>query len=64
MQPHQQRVVDEATDLEDKVTKLNAFIASSPIFTGLDDTQQGLLVAQSGSMGAYLEILKLRIASF
>ncbi|KGA24913.1 hypothetical protein AO825_08295 [Pectobacterium brasiliense] len=64
MQPHQQRVVDEQTDLEDKITKLNSFIAQSPIFAGLDATQQGLLMAQVGAMSSYLEILNLRIASF
>ncbi|EMQ4857230.1 hypothetical protein AAIB78_001863 [Morganella morganii] len=64
MQPHQQRVVDEKADLEDKVTKLNAFIASSLVFTDLDATQQGLLMAQVGAMNSYLEILNLRIASF
>ncbi|HAS8353333.1 TPA: hypothetical protein I7721_19805 [Vibrio vulnificus] len=64
MQPHQQRVVDEQTDLEDKVTKLNTFIASSSVFTDLDATQQGLLMAQVGAMNSYLEILNLRIASF
>ncbi|WP_438470224.1 crAss001_48 related protein [Morganella morganii] len=56
--------MDEKTDLEDKVTKLNTFIASSLVFTDLDATQQGLLMAQVGAMNSYLEILNLRIASF
>lgn len=64
MQPHQQRVVDEKAELENKVTKLNAFITSSLVFTDLDATQQGLLMAQVGAMNSYLEILNLRIASF
>ena len=64
MEPHQQRVVDEANELEDKLTKLSAFIESSPVFAGLDSMQQDLLKAQAGVMSAYLQILKLRIASF
>ncbi|MDN5449599.1 MAG: hypothetical protein L0G06_01750 [Enterobacterales bacterium] len=64
MEPHQQRVVDEANGLEDKLTKLSAFIESSPVFAGLDSMQQDLLKAQAGAMSAYLQILKLRIASF
>jgi len=64
MQAHQQRVVDEQTELQDKATKLAEFIKSSPIFAGLDDTQQGLLKAQLSAMQAYGEILALRIGSF
>lgn len=64
MQPHQQRVVDEQTELQEKATKLAEFIKSSPIFAGLDGTQQGLLKAQLGAMQSYGEILALRIAAF
>ena len=64
LQPHEQRVVDEQTELQDKVSKLEAFIVSSPIYQKLDATQQGLLSAQLGAMKAYLEILQLRVASF
>lgn len=64
MQPHQQRVVDEQTELQDKLTKLAEFIKQSPIFAGLDGNQQGLLKAQLGAMHAYGEIPTLRIAAF
>ncbi|WP_371343857.1 crAss001_48 related protein [Klebsiella quasipneumoniae] len=64
MQPHQQRVVDEATELKDKATKLNSFISGNPVFSTLTPLQQGLLKAQVGAMNSYLEILNLRIASF
>lgn len=64
MQPHQQRVVDEAKDLEDKVTKLKSFIAGNPIFASLNSLQKGLLISQVNAMNVYLEILNLRIASF
>ncbi|HHG6962958.1 TPA: hypothetical protein ACPXRM_001716 [Klebsiella pneumoniae] len=64
MQPHQQRVVEEAVDLTQKTVKLGMFVDSSPIFLSLDIAQQGLLKAQLGAMRAYLEILNLRINSF
>ena len=64
MQPHQQRVLDEAAELKDKVVKLGMFVDGNPLFLGLDNTQQGLLRAQLGAMRAYLEVLSIRIASF
>lgn len=64
MQPHQQRVVDEAVDLTQKTVKLGMFVDGSHIFLRLDIAQQGLLKAQLGAMRAYLEILNLRINSF
>lgn len=64
MQPHQQRVVDEAVDLTQKTVKLGMFVDGSHIFLSLDIAQQGLLKAQLGAMRAYLEILNLRINSF
>lgn len=36
MQPHQQRVVDEKTALDEKATALSNFIGTSPIFETLD----------------------------
>lgn len=64
MQPHQQRVVDEASELSDKLVKLIAFIEESNIYQSLESTQQTLLRAQTGAMRAYLEVLNLRIGSF
>ncbi|EEJ7233427.1 hypothetical protein S483_001319 [Salmonella enterica subsp. salamae] len=64
LQPHQQRVVDEANDLADKFTKLVAFIGSSSVYQSLESTEQTLLRGQVGAMRAYLEILNLRIESF
>ncbi|HBW8082951.1 TPA: hypothetical protein MFH09_002579 [Klebsiella pneumoniae] len=64
MEPHQQRVVGELAELSDKISKLDEFIKTSPIFTGLDGQQQGLLKAQLGAMQAYGEILSLRISAF
>lgn len=64
MQSHQQRVVDELAELSEKSTKLDSFIKSSSLYSGLAADQQGLLKAQLGAMQAYGEILALRIASF
>jgi len=64
MQPHQQRVVDEKTELDEKITKLGEFIESSPIFAGLPDDERERLVRQKSCMGEYSEILGERIAAF
>ena len=64
LQPHQQRVVDEATELSDKLVKLQSFIDESSIYQNIDSTQQTLLRAQAGAMRAYLEVLNLRIEAF
>jgi hypothetical protein len=64
MQPHQQRVVDEKTELDEKLTKLGEFIESSPIFAGLPDDERERLVRQKSCMAEYSEILGERIAAF
>lgn len=64
MQSYQQRVVDEQNELQDKATKLDEFIKTSPAFASLNCTQRGLLKAQLGAMHAYGEILALRVAAF
>ena len=40
MQPHQQRVIDEKNELDDKATKLSAFIGENPLFEKLDAAEQ------------------------
>ena len=61
LKPHVQRMVDELADLEDKVSKLDAFIESNPVYETLSDTEQHLLCAQTCAMSTYINILKLRI---
>ena len=34
--PHQQRVIDEKKELDDKATKLSQFIGTNPMFETLD----------------------------
>jgi len=62
--PHQQRVIDEMYDLEEKRLKLNAFIGGSEIFTKLDLDEQSRLKQQSLVMQAYVTILIERIENF
>ncbi len=63
MQPHQQRVVDEKTELDAKLTKLKAFF-DSETFTGLDNAEMARLREQAYVMGKYSQILGERIAAF
>lgn len=62
--PHQQRVVDEKTALDEKATALTNFIGLSPIFETLDAAEQERLREQNDVMWQYSEILGARIAAF
>lgn len=64
MQPHQQRVVDEKAELDDKARKLSDFIGNNGIFLTLDPTEQEHLKEQNDIMWKYSEILGARIAAF
>ena len=64
MQPHQQRVVDEKTALDEKATALSNFIGTSPIFETLYPAEQERLKEQNDVMWQYSEILGARIAAF
>ncbi|KAA9168429.1 hypothetical protein F3K36_22030 [Delftia sp. BR1] len=61
--PHQQRVLAEKTELDDRSTKLQAFF-SNPIFSGLPADEQDRLQKQAIAMQAYSEVLGERIAAF
>lgn len=63
LQPHQQRVVDERTELEDKLSKLQAFITSEK-FSSIPDAEQGRLVLQHHIMNCYALVLEQRIEAF
>ena len=64
MQPHQQRVVDEKTELDQKAMALSNFIGKSPVFETLDPVEQERLKEQNDVMWQYSEILGQRIAAF
>jgi len=61
--PHQQRVVTEFNELNDKIEKLRAFV-EGVIYSGLPIQEQSLLTAQLSSMITYATLLSLRINSF
>ena len=64
MKPHQQRVVDEKTELDKKANALSLFIGVNPIFGGIDPDEQDRLREQCEIMWQYSEILGKRIAAF
>jgi hypothetical protein len=61
--PHQQRVVDERAELDDKRAKLLAFFDTT-IFAGLDEAEQSRLRQQMHAMACISAILDERIAAF
>jgi hypothetical protein len=63
MKPHQERVVQENKDLEEKIAKLDEFI-DGEIFKTLPKDEQDRLVAQSAAMTNYSDILYTRISAF
>ena len=63
--PHQQRVVDEKRDLDEKLKKLTAFISSESFATIVQDAdERGRLVCQEEIMKDYSAVLGERIAAF
>jgi hypothetical protein len=63
MQPHQQRVVDEKTELDAKFAKLEAFLGS-PIYQTLSPDEQDQLRRQATAMSIYSNILHECIINF
>lgn len=64
MQAHEQRVVDEQTELEKKLKGLRDFIRHNPVFDTLPSSEQCLMKTQMDLMSAYSNVLGLRIAKF
>lgn len=64
MQPHQQRVVTEKKELDEKIDKLKAFICEGPVFKTLPDAEQHRLNHQYDVMLEYSSILGARIEAF
>ena len=63
MKDYQQRVVDEKIELDEKLTKLIAFILS-PAFENVDGLERSRLLQQRDIMNALSSILGERIAAF
>ena len=64
MQPHQQRVVTEKQELDEKIAKLKAFIDASEIFKALPLMDRLLLDDQYALMILYTRVLGRRIERF
>jgi hypothetical protein len=63
LQPHQQRVVDEKAELDERREKLDKFL-DTETFENLPQHEKTLLVRQSYLMLEYSNILGERIAAF
>ncbi len=63
MQPHEQRIVDEKTALDEKIEKLETFIIGDK-FRFLSGRNQELLGQQLKVMAEYSDILDDRIQLF
>ena len=63
MQPHQQRVVDEKAELDERLAKLMTFTCT-PTFAALDEDERNRLARQADTMATYSEILGERIYAF
>jgi hypothetical protein len=62
-QPHQQRVIDESTELKVKIAGLAAFIESDR-FVPLDHAERMRMRGQLAAMQVYAGYLSARIAAF
>lgn len=63
MKPYQQRVVQEKSDLDEKLERLRVFIGTDE-FDALDHAEQQRLEKQLWAMRDYSGILNERIAAF
>ena len=63
--PHQQRVIEEKRELDEKIQKLTAFIYSEKFVSIVSDEDERLrLLQQDEVMRQYSRVLCNRIASF
>ena len=64
IQPHQQRVIAEQAELDEKIAKLAPFIDSNPLFSKLPADEQDRMKRQLDYMKCYSEVLGERIENF
>ena len=57
-------MLDEKHELDERLSKLDAFILDNPLFTKLPPNEQERLARQSKAMAVYSGILDERIACF
>ena len=63
LQPHQERVITERDELNERMSKLKDFIGSKDFFT-LDFIERSSLEQQLRIMGWYRDVLNQRIRRF
>lgn len=63
LQPHQERVVTEKRELDEKIEKLQAFFGTD-IYPTLDTAEQMRLQMQHHLMSGYSLVLQQRIEAF
>ena len=64
MEAYQKRVIEEKSDLDGKIKRLNAFINDLNKFNGLPGDERVRLTRQETAMREYSAILGERIAAF
>lgn len=62
--PHQQRVIEEKTELDTKARALESFIHENPQFGKVEEVEQSLLREQLKIMLKYSHLLGIRISIF
>lgn len=63
MEAYQHRVVEEKTQLDDRISRLDPFVRSET-FKGLPLVEQERLILQLRLMKEYSDVLSARIAAF
>lgn len=63
LQPHEQRVVDEKAQLDERLGKLFAFFQTEK-FAGLSEAERSRLRNQARFMDGYAAVLEERISAF
>jgi hypothetical protein len=64
MEAYQQRVIDEKRELDEKLTKLKAFITDGDRFFQVPELERERLVRQLQHMADYSSVLRERIVAF
>lgn len=64
MKPHEQRVIDEKAELDERCNKLHQFVVFEGAFRSLNACERLLLREQLEAMREYQAILGARIALF
>lgn len=62
MEPWRERLLAERNELNERLAKLNVFLANDELLVKLTNKHVALLIAQSGAMAHYLDILDRRLS--